>query len=210
MEDGEWKGRRLLAMFHSPSSILNICAIACLCGSLASLNGCASAVSAGENTALNGTDLVAMTDDMAMKIVASPGVQAAIAKEGTLRVVVEPVVNNMRAELLPKGPANAFTARLRTLLSKHAPHEFTWIMNRSAFYDLRNQELSGVELGPSPDAVNPEYALTATFSSLADENAEGRSSYYICTYELTNLQTRVVLWSDKYDVQKKTVRGFLD
>jgi hypothetical protein len=83
-------------------------------------------------------------------------------------------------------------------------------MNKSAFYELRNKELSGVELGPSPDAVSPEYALTATFTSMADENQQGRSSYYVCSFELTNLQTRTLLWSDKYEVQKKAVRGFLD
>jgi PBP1b-binding outer membrane lipoprotein LpoB len=198
------------ALFRSPLSVLQIFLFACLAAGLASLNGCASAVQAGQNTALNGADLVAITDDMSMKIMGSAGVQEAIAKEGSLRVVVEPVVNDMRAELLPKGPANAFTARLRTLLSKHAPNQFTWIMNKAAFYDLRGKELSGVELGPSPDAVNPEYALTATFTSLANENSQGRSSYYVCSFELTNLQTRVLLWSDKYEVQKKAVRGFLD
>jgi PBP1b-binding outer membrane lipoprotein LpoB len=182
----------------------------CILGAISILSGCASAVEAGQNTALNGTDLIAMTDDMAMKIMASPAVQQAIAREKRLKVVVEPVVNQMRAEVLPKGPADAFTARLRSLLSHHAPDQFTWIMNRDAFYSLRNQELSGVELGPSPDAINPEYSLTATFTSLADENSQGRSSYYVCVYDLTNLQTRDVLWTGSYEVQKKAVKGFLD
>jgi PBP1b-binding outer membrane lipoprotein LpoB len=210
MEDGGWKQFLFRAILHPPSSILRFLLLATITASLASLNGCASAVQAGQNTALNGADLVAMTDDMSMKIIASPAVQEAIAREGALRVVVEPVVNDMVAEILPKGPADAFTARLRFLLSKHAPSQFTWIMNRGAFYSLRNQELTGVDLGPSPDALNPEYALTATFTSLTTENTQGRSDYYVCSFELTNLQTRTLLWSDKYEVQKKTVRGFLD
>jgi PBP1b-binding outer membrane lipoprotein LpoB len=186
-----------------------LCTIGCA-GALLLLGGCASAVEAGHNTALDSTDLVAMTDDMAMKIMASPAVQEAIAREGNLKVVVQPVVNEMRAEILPKGPADAFTARLRSLLSKHAPGQFTWIMNRDAFYSLRNQELSGVDLGPAPEAINPEYALTATFTSLADENSQVRSDYYVCAFSLTNLQNRGVLWTDKYEVQKKAVKGFLD
>jgi hypothetical protein len=91
------------------------------------LVGCANdtAVAHGHNTALDGTDLVQMTDKMAAEMVASPGVQRTIAREGKLTVVVEPVENQMTAEVLPSGPAHAFTGRLRTLLSHHAPDQFS-------------------------------------------------------------------------------------
>ena len=173
--------------------------------------GCAAntAVSHGHNTALDGANLVEMTDDMAMKIVASTAVQQAIAREGSLKVVVEPVENNMTAEVLPKGPANAFTGRLRTLLSHHAADRFIWVMNRDAWYELRRRELD-IDPGPSPDAVQPRYALTAKFSTLTSENSKRRSTYYLCVYELTDLQHREILWSDKYEVKKIAVKGFLD
>src|SRR5438045_9256085 len=98
------------------------------------LAGCSNAVNSGVSTSLSGDDLVKMTDDMASKIVADPEVQTAIAQRGTLKVVVQPVENAMTAEVLPRGPAEAFTARVRSLLSKHAPERLTWIMNRDAFY----------------------------------------------------------------------------
>jgi hypothetical protein len=180
-----------------------------LVGATPFLFGCASAVQAGHNTALDAVDLVRMTDDMAAKIVADPEVQAAIEQSGKLKVVVQPVENRMTAEVLPRGPAETFTARVRALLSNHAPDRFTWIMNRDAFYDLRGRELD-VDLGPSPEAIDPDYALTAIFSSLTDETSRGRSSYYLCTYELTNLQDRTVLWTDKYEVKKTAVKTFLD
>src|ERR1051326_1507697 len=85
-------------------------------GGLVLFSGCTSAVQSGTNTALSGVDLVQMTDDMAVKIVADPDVQAAIAKEGSLRIVILPVENRMRAEVLPQGQAEAFVARVRTLL----------------------------------------------------------------------------------------------
>ena len=182
---------------------------AALLGATPLISGCASAVQAGHNTALDAVDLVRMTDDMAAKIVADPEVQAAIEKSGKLKVVVQPVENRMTAEVLPRGPAETFTARVRALLSNHAPDRFTWIMNRDTFYDLRGRELD-VDLGPSPEAIDPEYALTAIFSSLTDETSRGRSSYYLCTYELTNLQDRTVLWTDKYEVKKTVMKGFLD
>jgi len=171
--------------------------------------GCAAPMSQSHNTALDDVDLVKMTDDMTMKIMASPAVQAAMAREGKLFVVVQPVENQMQAEILPRGPAEAFTARLRAMLARRAPDRFDWIMNRETFYRLRNRELD-VPLGESPDAVNPKYALTAKFSSLAQEDSKHRSSYYLCTYELTDLKDRTVLWTDAYEVKKAVVKGFLD
>src|SRR5688572_25881022 len=103
--------------------------------------GCTNAVQSGHNTALDSVDLVTMTDDMALQIAGDPEVRAAVERDGKLRVVVQPVENLMTAEVLPRGPAEAFTARVRSLLSKHAPDQFTWVMNRDAFYRLRGQEL---------------------------------------------------------------------
>jgi hypothetical protein len=187
-----------------------LCSSVFICGSILLLCGCKSAVQSGTNTALSGVDLQQMTDDMAQRIVADPEVQAAIAKESSLKVVVLPVENRMRAEVLPPGQAEAFVARVRTLLARHAPDRFTWVMNRDTFYRLRTRELEGVDLGPVPEAVSPDYALLAVFSSLADEDAKRRSSYYLCRYELADLRDRTVLWTGSYEVKKVAVKGFLD
>jgi len=178
---------------------------------LLAIGGCAgdTAVAHGRNAALDSVDLVSMTDDMAMKIVASPAVQRAIAAEGKLKVVVEPVENQMTGEVLPRGPAQAFTGRLRVLLSQHARDQFTWVMNRDAWHYLRRRELE-IDPGPSPDVIQPRYALTAKFSSLTNEDSKRRSSYYLCIYELTDLQHRDILWSDKYEVKKTALKTFLD
>jgi PBP1b-binding outer membrane lipoprotein LpoB len=185
----------------------------CLCGSILLgvafwSGGCASAVSAGSNTALDGIDLVRMTDQMAASISGNAAVQRIVAEKGPMTIVVEPVVNLMTAAVLPKGQADAFTARVRSLLSKHAPEKFIWVMNRDAFYSLRNQELN-VDLGPEPERVQPEYALTAKFQSLVHETKDRRSDYYLCVYELTNLKSGDVIWSDKYEVKKTAVGGML-
>jgi len=173
------------------------------------VGGCASATQAGHNTLLDSVDLVQMTDQMARSIVADPRVEQAIREHGSLKVVVQPVENRLTAEVLPRGEAEAFTARVRALLSRHAPDKFVWVLNKDEFYDLRGKELD-VALGPAPEAVNPEYALTAIFSSLSDESSKGRTDFYLCRYELSNLQTRNVLWSDSYKVKKQAFKGFLD
>lgn len=169
--------------------------------------GCSSAISAGHNTALEGADLVAMTDDMAAKIVASQAVQRAYAQYGPLSVVVQPVENYMTAEILPRGAGEAFSARVRTLLSKHAPDRFAWVMNRDSYLYLRGHEL---DPGPAPESIQPHYALTAKFYSLTGEDRHRRSAAYLCTYELTNLVDRSLLWTGSYEVKKVAVKGFLD
>jgi hypothetical protein len=179
-------------------------------GILLLICGCASAVAVGQSTALDSADLIRMTDDMATAIAGSPAVRGAIARDGSLKVVVEPVVNRMTGEVLPAGPADAFTARVRSLLAHHDPDHFTWIMNKAAFYNLRGQELNGVDVGPAPEAISPQYALTATFTSLMHEDGGGRNDYYVCNYALTNLGDRTVLWNKAYEVQKRAVKGLLD
>lgn len=179
-----------------------------LCGMLL-LTGCASAVSSGHNTALDSVDLVQMTDQMSRSIIAEPRVNDALRKNGQLMVVVQPVENRLTGEILPAGQAEAFVARVRFLLSKHAPEKFAWCMNRDDFYKLRGREIE-VDLGPAPERVQPQYALTARFMSLTHENSKLRSAGYLCQYYLTNLKSGEVLWVGRYEVKKTAVKGFLD
>lgn len=173
--------------------------------------GCASkgATESGRNTMLDGFDLVEMTDRMARSIAEDPEVAAEIARRGTLRVVVLPAENHMRGEVMPTGAAYAFTARVRTLLQRSMPDRFEFILNREAFYSKR-RELEGLDLGPAPDAVDPEYALVARFYSITREDRAGRSADYLCAFELTDIDRRNVLWSDSYSTRKTVRRGSLD
>ncbi len=166
-----------------------------------------TALSHGKTTALDSVDLVEMTDDMTMKILGDPLVQAEIRTRGTLKVVIQPVENKMIGEILPRGAKEAFVARLRALLAEQARDRFTWVMNRDNWYAIRDREL---DRGPDPDRVQPEFALTARFSSITDESSKRRASYYLCVYSLTDLNAGTLLWTGKYEVKKSAVKGFLD
>jgi Peptidoglycan-synthase activator LpoB len=178
--------------------------------SLLLLPGCKNALQSGQSASLDSFDLQQMTDDMAMKIAADPEVLASFNSAGPLVVVVQPVENRLTGEVIPRGTAEIFTARIRSLLSKSARERFQWVMNRDTFYQLRGRELDGVEIGPSPEAVSPQYALTAIFSNLVNVDPTRRSAYYLCTFQLTNLDDRTILWTDRYEVKKMAVKGFLD
>jgi hypothetical protein len=186
------------------------CAVLAACAGLAAC-GCASTsvLQAGQRAALDSFDLEKMTDEMARKMNADPRVLSEFESSGPLAVVVMPARNRLTGEVLPRGQADAFTARVRVLLSRHAPGRYTWVMNRDTFDALRARELE-LDLGPSPGAIDPRYALTATFQSLSDEDATRRSAYYLCAYELIRLDDRSVLWTDAYEVKKVAVKGFLD
>lgn len=177
----------------------------------ATAGGCAagSAVASGNNTALDSVNLKDMTDAMAASVAASRPVQDAITGQGPLKIVIQPVENRMTGEILPPGQAEAFTTRIRALLSKHAPDRYVWVMNRDTFYRLRGTELEGA-LGPAPEAVNPRYALWGTFYSITDESSKRRTSAYLCKFELTDLERRTILWQDTYQVKKAATKGFLD
>lgn len=185
---------------------------------MANALGCAAdgaAVAHGRSASLDGDDLVRITDRMAMELAADPDVRAAIAREGPLPVVVLPVENRMTGEVLPRGAAIALTARVRTQLARAAPDDFVWVINRDEFHALRRAELAGVaganvDLGPSPDAVQPRYALHARFHTLTRDTRSRRSLYYLCVYELTDIDNRVVLWTGSYELKKTVVKGFLD
>ena len=174
------------------------------------LAGCAgnnTAVSHGKSTALDSANLVEMTEDMTARILGDPHVQTALNQKSRLKVVIQPVENKMVGEVLPRGEKELFIARLRLLLQERAPSKFAWVVNRDAWYNLRDKE---VDPGPDPDRVQPEYALTARFSSITDESSKHRSSYYLCVYNLTDLNTGQSLWTDKYEVKRAAVKGFLD
>jgi hypothetical protein len=177
---------------------------------LLAVTGCSDAVSSGRSASLSGDDLQQITDDIAMQLAGDPEVRAAITSEGPLPVVVLPVENQMTGEVLPRGPAMAFTARVRTLLSQKAPNDYVWVLNRDEFNALRAAELTGVSLGPSPDAIQPRYALHARFQTLTSDTRDSRSVYYLCVYELTDISNRRSLWTGKYELKKAVVKGFLD
>ena len=187
---------------------MRVAAAVCLALALA---GCGSALKNVHGTALNGVDLVDMTDDMAAKLGSDARVQALFTASGPLKVVVMPVVNEMTAEIIPAGQAFAFTGRVRARLAQNTPGKFTWVMNRDAFNALKARENDfHIDPGPQPASVQPEYALTATFSSLTDENKDRRDSFYVCSFMLTNLQDRAVIWNGSYELKKQAVKGFLD
>jgi hypothetical protein len=173
------------------------------------LSSCASDVTrVAQKRRLDDVDLVRMTDQMAASLAADAEVLSATSA-GRIAVVILPVRNRLTGQVLPPGEAQAFVARVRVLLSRSARDRFLFVLNRDDFDALRRAELAE-DLGPSPEAISPTHALTATFLSLDSSAGRRDATYYLCQYELTDLTDRRVLWAEKYEVKKKSVGEFLD
>lgn len=186
------------------ASILMLAALVCA-------PGCSSndALKHGESTALDSIDLTAMTDQMARSLAGDSKIREIAASQGKLTIVMKPAINEMTGEILPAGQAELFTARVRSLLAQNASQTFAFCIERDMFYRLRQREV-GIDLGPVPERVQPQFALTATFRSLTDETRHKRTSYFLCVYELTRLDNGVVVWSDKYEVKKQIFKDMFD
>ncbi len=197
-------------LWQRPGCRLRSLAFVCCVVLLLGISGCASATTMGLNPGLDGTDLQAMTEQMAQSLGSDPEVRRAATEQGSLRVVVMPVQNYMTGEVLPEGQKKAFVGRLRGLLQQQTPQTFTWIANKDTYQWVRANELEGIDPGPDPDAIQPRYALQGRFDSLTNVSAMVRSISYLCVFELMDLETREILWADTFELKKTAVRGFLD
>ena len=100
-----------------------------------------------------------------------------------------------------------FLQRLQTNLARQGRGRIAVIENRDRFYDVRSRELEGERgddfgqggRGPrrAPAANDPQFALYAKAMDLP-----GRGTvYYNLQFNLVDLQSRVVVWTDDYEVR---------
>lgn len=188
----------------------------CLLGVLSAglIAGCSSnnAISDKAHTSfLTSDDVVEMTDKMAASIASDPQV-AAITANKPMVIVLLPVINDTN-EIMRGHERELYVHRVRTLLSSKQVlrRQFTFVLNRNDYQTLLNQEgVPAADLGTPADKIQPEYALKGHFFADTKANSKQRSDYYLCTYQLTNLQTGLVLWEGTYETKKAIKKDLLD
>lgn len=102
---------------------------------------------------------------------------------------------------------NIFLQRLQTNLARQGRGRIAVIENRDRFYDVRSRELEGERgddfgqggRGPrrAPVANDPQYALYAKAMDLPGRG----TTYYNLQFNLVDLQSRQVVWTDDYEVR---------
>jgi PBP1b-binding outer membrane lipoprotein LpoB len=144
------------------------------------------------NTRLTGTDLVAMTDQMAASLTNAPGVTQ---RRVTPWIIATDLVVNHTNDIIPAGEKEAYLARLRALLNQ---------ANVPGMQFVHEVQLSG------PNRTTPTHALTAHFYALTNDSRTARSDAYLCAFSLQDLQTDAVVWEGRYEVKYQIIRNKFD
>ena len=147
----------------------------------------------GRDRGLQSKDVVQASDEMAMKLLADPELNA--SRDQWLMVVdrVENQTVSARHNL------DIFLQRLQTNLARHGKGRVQLIQNRAKLRDLQARELE-VERAdgqPGPKGIQPDYSLSATISELPNRG----TSYYYVQFEVTDLRDRRLAFTDAYEVR---------
>lgn len=148
-------------------------------------------------------DIVMMTNKMVIAILALPSITE--RSEPAAVIVDAKYFKNQSSSRIDK---NLITDRLRTGLSKAAAGKLKFVGRE---YLAAIEEEKDVEIatgGPGPKTrrklAMPDYRLVGRISSLdkIDPSTGGRSRYHHIVFELINLKSGLLVWTDGYEFKK--------
>ncbi len=155
-----------------------------------------------------------------------PGLQARDLREMTTRMapdlltIPEVAQNQFRAVVVMKGITNKtesepgrnldiYVARLKTLLnSSQCRDRLAFVEEKATLERLQGEELGTTNNDPFEDGARggiavppptrrlPQYVLKGIFYSKYD----GKTTYYLCTFQMTDIKTGVQVWEGSYEV----------
>ncbi len=167
---------------------------------------CACSAPRLQNTRLDATDLVVMTDRMAESLLASPEIASRDGEAVPWIISVDRVMN-LSSDVVPHRELWVFMGRLRGLLNQSdlAGRNITFVLSpeQAAALNQRNSD-------PTNQRATPTHALAATFHSLTLDDRSARSDTYVCVFNLIELTTDRVLWEDRYEVKRTVMRDEWD
>ena len=140
---------------------------------------------------LQSKDVVQASDQMAMELLADPGLNA--SRERWV-VVVDRVENrtvNSRFDL------DVFLQRLKVNLARQGKGRVQLIENRDKLRELQSRELDREEGAAAPPRLQPDYGLYARINELPNRG----TSYYLIEFTLTDLRTGQLAWNNAYEVR---------
>jgi hypothetical protein len=156
---------------------------------------------------LQGKDLLAATDQMAMDLLSLP----ALNQSDTKWTVVSMPMEDHTMSSSGRQNYDIFINRLKTQLYKQGGNRIALIENRDRYHDLQNRELegaggsdeyqqgSGDVAAPGAAGIQPQYALYGEMEELANRGV----STYRAEFKLTNFKTREIVWNNEYIVNVK-------
>lgn len=152
---------------------------------------------------LQSKDVVAASDQLAMDLMALPEVNLS----QTQLTIVFTAVENYTQD--PRVNYDIFLERLRVNVARLGRGRVAVIDNRDRVANIQSRELDSAPSGdrfgqggvpPSaggPGGIQPEYALYGKITSMPNRG----TTYYLATFQLTNLRTRQMVWTNQYEVK---------
>jgi len=146
---------------------------------------------------LSTKDVLTMTRTMAESLVRS---RVVVERPTRATVVIDSVRDRTSAGVQV---GDLTLARLSVELTRYANDRIVFVMRRADFKVLRRERRTGADAGEDAlveddSALRPEFALTGDFY----DHPRGRTNYYFCSFQLVNLRTRAIEWTDAYEVKK--------
>jgi hypothetical protein len=155
-----------------------------------------------DDSGLQSKDVLAASDQMASDLLTDPGLNSS-SKQWTM------VVGHFEDQTTDRSFAtnyDIFLARLRTIISQKSGGRIALIDNKDQFHQIRDSELegSGDTYGqgpggsqPAPQAINPDYSMIGKAYDMPNRS----TIYFMLEFDVTNLQTRQLVWSRQYEVK---------
>lgn len=138
---------------------------------------------------LQSFDVLAASDKLAMDLMALPEIN----RSTTQLAIVFTNVENMTSE--PRLSYDIFLERLRVNVARLGRGRVAVIDNRDRVANLQVRELDAPP--PVTGGIQPDFALYGKITEMPNR----RTSYYLATFQLTDLRTRQMIWTDQYEVR---------
>jgi len=185
---------------------------AALAAGVAGLTGCESTPTKSDlrpgnsdlvvgDRGMQSKDLIEMTDKMAPDLLKIPEISR---NPNKIVIVMKPIVN--QTEDQPGRDMTIYVARIRSLLNQHARDRLAFVEEKKTTENYQAQEGTGNtdimeegSRGPGqpPTRIVPQYILKGVFYS----KAERATTFYLCTFQLTNMKSGEIVWENSYEVR---------
>ncbi|HEX8915740.1 MAG TPA: hypothetical protein VF796_25525 [Humisphaera sp.] len=90
-----------------------------------------------------------------------------------------------------------FLEALRVRLQRQGEGRVQLITNLAKQRDIRSREIDGAGPAPSPQAINPDFALSGVVTDLPNRG----TVYYQMNFDVLDLRKRTIEWSGSYEVK---------
>ncbi len=153
-------------------------------------------------TGIESQDLVAVTDKMARKILATPEIASAKTPP---RIVLEPVNNETRFTI----NKDIFLTKIRAQLNDQAAGKVRFLdraMMATLEREQRLKQQGLVTATADPNVVEfrgADYFLTGSLQSITTRTTQGTSDYVLYAFRLTDARTSEIVWESSAEIKKE-------